>query len=83
MRNATVIILIGVMIAAIRVWMGFAVEPVRIPADRLLVECYKDGAHIFIGAVLGALIVQGKAWQRLLFWSLCLVETIVAISSRM
>lgn len=63
--------------------MGFAVEPVRHSGAGLLLESYKDFAHIFIGGVGAAILIEGKFWQHLLFWSLCAVEVGVAVGSRL
>ena len=82
-------IAVGVLFAAIRIWMGFTMEPTH--ADP--VDVYKDMVHLYMGGLFVAIryeklhraAYKGNSqffWQRWLFWSLCVVEVAVAVFQR-
>jgi hypothetical protein len=73
------IVLAALVIALIRVWMGFNVVPE--PAN--WANVYKDVAHLFVGGLFVGWYIQRQAWQWRLFWALNVVEVAVAIASRM
>ena len=72
------VIAVGVVLAIIRIWMGFAVEP----ESPSWVDVYKDVAHLFIGGLAVAWWHARHRWQWRLFWSLNVVEVAVAVLSR-
>ena len=71
-------ILIGSVLAAVRIWMGLNIEPEVFE----WLQAYKDVAHVFIGGLAVAWWFQRSDWQWWLFWALNAVEVSVAILSR-
>lgn len=74
-------IAIGLVLAAIRVWIGVAITPEHLSGQALAVNCYKDVAHIFVGSLIPS-AWKSNGWQRWLFWGLCALEVAVAVISR-
>lgn len=72
-------IAIGVILAILRIWIGYVVPPEHIT----LVDLFKDTAHLFIGGLGAAWWYARKPWQWDLFWTLNAVEVSVAVWSRM
>jgi len=71
-------ILIGIILALIRIWMGFNIEPDSFHWT----QAYKDTAHLFMGGLLVSAWIASSRWKWVLFWSLNIVEVAVAIFSR-
>jgi len=69
----------AVALAAVRIWMGFNVEPESFQ----WVQLYKDVAHLFMGGLFVAWWIKRQRWQWQLFWALNAVEVAVAVFSRM
>ncbi len=72
------VIAVGVMLGAIRIWMGFNVEPESFS----WAQAYKDTAHLFMGGLAVAVYRDKLLSQRILFVSLCVLEVVVAVASR-
>lgn len=71
-------IVIAAVIAAIRVYIGIAMEPEHIS----FVDVYKDTAHLFIGGLAVAWWIKRLPWQWYLFWLLNALEVAMAVFSR-
>lgn len=64
---------------------GFALIIGRLfvhPSHPTIADVYKDVAHLFIGGLFVAWLLQRQPWQKVLFWALCAWEVFVAIGSR-
>lgn len=68
----------GLLLAAIRIWIGFSVPPESFS----LVQVFKDVAHLFMGGLFVAWYIQRQSWQFWLFWWLNILEVVVATLSR-
>jgi hypothetical protein len=68
----------GIILATIRVYLGFTVEP----QHATLFDIYKDVAHLYMGGLFVAWRIQKKRYQFWLFWMMCLLEVAVATLSR-
>lgn len=71
-------IAIGMLLAAVRIWIGFNIEPESFH----WVQAYKDAAHLFMGGLAVAWWHGRQRWQWRLFWALNVVEVAVAVMSR-
>lgn len=74
----TTVITIGVILGAMRVWMGFTFPP----EDFQWLQAYKDAAHLFMGGLGVAWWIQRQTWQWVLFLLLSVLEVGVAVASR-
>jgi len=72
-------ILLGVLLALSRIYLGFNVEP----EEFHWISVYKDTAHLFMGGLFVAWYIKRYKWQWYLFWALNIVEVAVAVFSRM
>ena len=72
-------LLIGGILGAMRIWMGFNVTPESFHWT----QAYKDAAHLFMGGLFVAAKRDSQKWQWLLFWGLSALEVAVAVLSRM
>lgn len=74
-------ILLGIFLAAARIWIGLNIEPE--PAS--WAGAYQAVAHLFVGGLAVAWYYQPRwiNWQWTLFWTLNIVEVATAILSRM
>lgn len=78
MKSKSVLIILSVAFGVARLF----VHPHNLHGEELIVNIYKDMAHVFLG-VLGTLAWNGDKLCVWLFWLLCVLEVAVAFISRM
>ena len=66
------------VLAVLRVYIGYAVEPEAIT----YVDVYKDLAHVFMGGLLVSYLYSREKWQLILFIGMNVLEVVVAVWSR-
>lgn len=72
-------IVIALILAVLRIIIGATNNPEAFA----WVQVFKDIAHLFMGGLCVAMVLQKKRWQTMLFWSMNALEVAVAVLSRM
>lgn len=83
------VVTIGIVFAILRIMLAFIVPPETFVWRTFGMSCFKDASHLFIGGLVVAWWYEHRSgWNAKsfafgnLFWFLCVIETVVAIASR-
>ena len=78
-RLQIIIVLLAIVFGIARLF----VSPHSLSGADLVVNIYKDAAHVFIGFLAAVGYVNNDKVCKLSFWLLCILEVTVAFVSRM